>query len=77
MPEYEGHPIAELMQAMFDPPLQAQHDALESGDWSQARRSYTDMIQSCNNCHVVTDHGFIRITPAEGQPPYNQLFRPE
>ena len=77
VPEYEGHPIAELMKGMFEPALEAQEAALASGDWSQARRSYSDMIQTCNSCHIVTDHGFIRITPAEGVPPFNQDFSPE
>lgn len=74
--EYEGFQIAELTGAMLVPMLEAQEEALDSGDWSATQQSYEQLIQSCNACHAGTEHGFIQITPAEGEPPFNQRFAP-
>lgn len=74
IPEYEGHAISDLTRQMMMPALDAQHQAIESGQWSTARDVYRRVIDSCNACHIVTQHGFIVITPASGEPPFNQRF---
>lgn len=76
VPEYEGHPIGTLLKQVLAPALRVQHDALERGDWEMTRQRYRQLIQSCNACHAATEHGFIQLTPAEGDPPFNQRFAP-
>lgn len=76
VPEYEGFQIADLTKAMLVPMLEAQERALDGGDWQETGESYVRLIESCNACHTATEHAFIRITPAEGESPFNQQFEP-
>ncbi len=73
---YDGFPIAQLTTAMLLPALENLENELDSGDWSAVRESFSSVIASCNSCHQATAHGYIRITEAYGNNPFNQSFAP-
>jgi len=72
--EYDGFPIAALVESMLIPQIHAFESAEESGDWDQIRTAYSAIITSCNTCHVATDHGYIVINEGFGNNPFNQDF---
>jgi len=74
-PEYDGFPIAMLTETMLTPSMEALEAALDSADWGLIRTRFEQVIISCNQCHMATDHGFIVITPGFGQNPFNQVFQ--
>lgn len=76
IPVYEGHEIGRLTEQLLLPMLERQHQAIDEGDWPAAWNAYERLITTCNACHQTTDHLFIQITPAEGDPPFNQRFAP-
>ena len=45
-------------------------------DWTTTWTAYEKLIDGCNRCHMATEHGFIKIVPAQGEPPFNQTFKP-
>jgi len=74
IPVYEGHEIGSLTEQLLMPIVEEHHDSLEARDWPAARDHYQRLIRTCNACHQATDHAFVVITPAEGDPPFNQVF---
>ena len=73
--EYDGYPIADLTREMLLPRVESLEDAIKAGDWSVTDAQYAKLLKSCNACHLVAGHGFIRIAPAEGNP-FAQDFSP-
>lgn len=67
---YDGFPVGELTESMLIPRIEEMEESLEGGDVSA---SLTRLIDTCNACHVATDHGYIRITKV-GSNPFNQDF---
>lgn len=65
---YDGHQIASLMAAMLDPQI----ERLEAQE-PPADEAIGQLIDACNQCHVATEHGFIRIVE-RGDNPYMQAF---
>lgn len=72
---YEGLPIAHPAGVILAPALRELETAL-TGDtpWTVVGTSYEATIDACNRCHQATEHGFIEILPATGEPPYLQRF---
>lgn len=78
LPEYEGYPIAVLVDTVGRPPFEALQEQLRQGDGrAEQRRAVGAVIKACNDCHASTQHGFIRITAGTDNNPYNQEFRPQ
>ena len=73
--DYDGYPIASLTQEMLLPSVEALEDSVKAGEWATADARFAKLLKSCNGCHVVAGHGFIRIVPAEGNP-FAQDFSP-
>ena len=76
--EHEGMPIAQPSGVIMVPVI----EALEAGltgemAWAELGESYRLLIDGCNRCHLATEHGFIEILPATGEPPFNQRFEPK
>lgn len=75
--EYDGHPISNLTETMFLPVIEQAETALENGSPDEIRKSASLLVQSCNNCHQATDHGYIKIREVEKEDnPFNQDFSP-
>ncbi len=77
-PEYEGLPVAVLIDRMAHPALADFGAVLAGGGADRAAMlaCLDGVIQSCNACHLATRHGFIRITRGTEVNPFNQSFAP-
>lgn len=77
-PEYERLPIALLIDRMALPSYVAFQAALTEKPLNNGRLmgALDGIIQTCNACHVATEHGFIHITRGTEINPYNQSFKP-
>jgi hypothetical protein len=78
-PDYEGLPIAVLVDRMAAPVLdsfRALLDGEEKPDRRKMLRGLDALVQSCNACHAATQHDFIRITRGTEVNPFNQSFAP-
>lgn len=72
--EYGGFPISDLTKTMLLPLIEDLEDELETGNWEQIREKARIMVDSCNACHVATDHGEIVIPFELNGNPYLQDF---
>jgi len=73
----EGHDISSLIQSMLLPAIEAAEEAVEAKNNALFTTHYTALIQTCNACHVATNHGAIRIAaPPIALNPWSQDFRP-
>lgn len=73
---HEGHNISALVQTMLLPVVEGLEEATEAKDTAVFATRYTALIQTCNACHVTTDHGAIRIAaPSTALNPWSQDFR--
>jgi hypothetical protein len=73
--EYDGHPIGALTREMLLPAIESLEDSVQARDWPDSDARFAKLLKSCNGCHLVAGHGFIRIAPAEGNP-FAQDFSP-
>ena len=72
--EYDGFPIAELSEAMLKPQVMNLGEGLDSGNSNTALEAYGTLIETCNACHAVTAHGYIKIIDDSERNPYAQDF---
>ncbi len=72
--EYDGYPIGELVKTMLVPSFESFEDALRSGDSTASLEAYLTVIETCNACHTVTAHGFIKIEDRSHTNPFMQSF---
>ncbi|MBU6303153.1 MAG: hypothetical protein KGS60_16520 [Verrucomicrobia bacterium] len=75
-PEYENLPIAVLIDRMAHPAYAPLQEAIAAKDQERMVAGLDLIVQSCNACHVATQHGFIRITRGTEVNPFNQSFAP-
>ena len=82
VPEYRGQPIALLVDQLATPHYKALEAAIKAdakaktADDRKAPAAFKNVIQSCNQCHAVTKHEFIKIPESSGTNPFLQDFRP-
>lgn len=72
---YDGQPVGDLTAAMLVPVLENVADAVDSGNVEHVREKAILLVQACNNCHISTGFGEIRITERSEMNPFNQDFR--
>ena len=70
---YHGHPIAKLVEAMLVPSFEQLESAVKAEQWTQSSAAVDRLIDSCNQCHSATQHGFIQIERTTHNP-YFQTF---
>ena len=77
-PEYERLPIALLIDRLALPAYVTLQAAVMEKPVKRERllQGLDAIIQSCNTCHVATQHGFLRITRGTEVNPFNQSFAP-
>ncbi len=77
-PEYEGQPIALLIDRMALPLYEPLKEAVAAKPANRERMmaGVNAVIQGCNGCHAATLHPFIRITAGTEVNPFNQSFQP-
>lgn len=71
---YGGYQIAQLTSAMLVPAMETLEEKLDDEDAPGMRTAFAGVVQACNSCHQVTDHGYIRMTDGFGNNPFNQMF---
>ena len=77
-PEYEGQPVALLIDRIGLPAYRAFGEAVAARPVDRERLlgALDGVIGSCNRCHESTGHGIIRITRGTEVNPFNQSFKP-
>lgn len=77
-PEYEGQPVALMIDRIGLPAYQAIGEAVEARPVDRERMlgALDVVVESCNRCHAGTGHGIIRITRGTEVNPFNQSFKP-
>lgn len=81
IPQYDGQPIALLIERMAMPALEKLTRALASAKASpsparnaEVGRAVAGVVEACNACHEATSHAFIRVTDERTRNPFNQDF---
>lgn len=77
-PEYEGDPIALLVDRIGRPAYEPMKAAIaaKSADREILVPAVDRIVQSCNACHAATKNESIRITRGTEVNPFNQDFTP-
>jgi hypothetical protein len=77
-PEYEGKPVALLIERLAMPAYEKFKETLTARppDKEKMLAGLDIVIQSCNQCHAATQHQIIRITRGTEVNPFNQSFKP-
>ena len=82
VPEYRGHLIALLTDQMATPAYKALLKAIGEDKAEETRTNrrsaaaFKTLINTCNQCHVATNHEFIKIAVPKGVNPFLQDFSP-
>jgi hypothetical protein len=74
VPEHDGMEISELARAILLPSVTQTYRVMKEDSWPSIEASYEGIIESCNRCHVSTEHAFIRIVVPESHHGFNQDF---
>lgn len=61
---------------MLDPVLDSVETAIEKQDTAMFRANYMLLTNTCNSCHVATEHGFVVIKTPDTPPFSGQVFLP-
>lgn len=75
-PTYDKIAVGQLMSAMLVPSIAPLEKSIKTSNWALSNSGYTNLINSCNTCHVAAQHSFIKIT-VPTQNPFNQSFSPQ
>jgi len=75
VPMHDKWPIAKLTKEIAEPAMEALVKEVKAGKWDAAKRRYKALIVACNRCHMATEHDYLVITEAAGEPPFNQNFK--
>jgi hypothetical protein len=78
VPEYEGQPVALLIDRIGLPGFEAIRKAVadRSNDPKVLLPAVEKLVLSCNTCHTAVQRGAIRITLGTDHNPFNQSFAP-
>jgi hypothetical protein len=79
LPEYLGIDVAEAMEAMMTPQLQAMDAAVAAADSARFASAYDGLTKACNACHVYMERPYIVVKvpdPAAASPYPDQDFDP-
>lgn len=70
----DGHDLSLRIEQMALPVLEAWEAKGIEADSTEFEASYLGLMNACNSCHQVTDHGYIRITKPGHLETSNQAF---
>ncbi len=71
----DGKDISSLVKTMAFPNIEKLEKTIESQDKTSFVEGYQLLLRSCNNCHVTSNHEFIKITTPKNEEFINQDFR--
>jgi hypothetical protein len=75
-PTYDKWSVSQLTGAMLVPSISPLQKSLKASNWAMSNAGYKKLLESCNGCHVATEHAFVKIV-APGSNPFNQTFSPQ
>jgi len=73
---FQGRPIAKMVDANVKPPIDRLLVAIEAKDFPQFAAAFDALTNGCNACHRGADHDFIVIQRPTAPPFTNQRFLP-
>lgn len=71
-----GIPVGLLVKTTLSPTLKDLEQTAALSDWKASSSALDNLIQSCNECHQISDHDFIVIERRQDNP-YLQSFAPQ
>lgn len=71
----EGTEISGLVKTMAFPNIEKLEKTIESADKTSFVEGYQLLLRSCNNCHVASNHEFIKVTTPKSEDFINQDFK--
>lgn len=74
--QYQPDRKESALLGMMDHAMDSLDAAIEKQDTAMFRAGYTLLTNTCNSCHVATEHGFIVIKVPDTPPFSNQVFQP-
>ena len=72
-PDYEGHPVANLMNDDLGAKLALLETSIDGANWDAANRNMVKLIGGCNQCHSKTGYAELRVRQTSNNP-FNQEF---
>ena len=63
-PTYDELPVATMTQTLVSPLIEALEMSIQASNWKTSIEEYKSLINGCNDCHIGTEHSFIKITPS-------------
>ncbi len=76
VPEYRGIAVAYFIDRLMTPEYEKLRQMLDKNNEPGAAAAMKSLVDSCNQCHQTTKHGFIRILDRGDFNPFNQDFTP-
>lgn len=70
----EGKNLSTTAAAILMPAIEKLDEAIDQKDAVLANQNFVALIQSCNACHAINDHAFIRILKPDSVNVFNQGF---
>ena len=75
--DWEGLPVAQLVKAMIEPPLEKVKAAVAAKNPAQFNDAFAALTLACNACHTAAKKPFIEIKVPTQDPPFtDQKFTP-
>ena len=71
--KYNGWDATELVE-MLEVPIANLNEIIKAEQWSKFDEQFDLLINTCNSCHIATEHPFVIIKTPSGEPPNNQVF---
>ena len=59
--EYDGFPVGKLAKSMLLPKYEQLDQAVDKADIKTAQHKLDELIETCNQCHQTTEHGYVVI----------------
>jgi hypothetical protein len=70
----ENYDVADLTQQMLWPALTVLDSAVEAKDEGSFQAAYQTLINTCNGCHQISEHGFVEILVPDRPTHRNQKY---
>lgn len=75
-PDFDGKPIAQMLETVTAQPIAALEKIVDAKDTARFARAFDQLSLACNACHRASGRGFIVIQRPSSPPLTNQRFVP-
>ncbi len=75
-PTHDGLPVADMIKAATEAPLDELDKAVEAKSSTKFAAAFDNLTKACNSCHAGAKKEFIKIQRPTAPPLTNQVFRP-